>query len=265
MQNNSNLDLANLKPFVKRFLPYAQKKMGFNHPPVINFMSDAENSQNILGKTAFYDPSTYKIVVYVDGRHPKDILRSLSHELVHHTQNCRGDFEDREEVGETSVGYAQKNPHLREMEREAYELGNMCFRDWEDTYKQQLQETTYYNKNIIIGNKHVPKGENIMTEEKLRATVREALLTLAILDENLDELDTSESTEDEELDERKRRASERNKSGRREDAKLKALEEVEESAEEEVIDEEAEESDEDTLEEWKNKTLYESLVKKWTK
>tara|TARA_Y100000592_G_C5277800_1_gene224865 strand:- start:65 stop:601 length:537 start_codon:yes stop_codon:yes gene_type:complete len=38
-------------------------------------------------------------------------------------------------------GYAQKNPHLRNMEKEAYLKGNMCFRDWEDSYK-----TTNYSK-----------------------------------------------------------------------------------------------------------------------
>ena len=27
-------------------------------------------------------------------RHPKDVLRSFSHELVHHAQNCRGDLDD---------------------------------------------------------------------------------------------------------------------------------------------------------------------------
>ena len=31
-------------------------------------------------------------------------------------------------MGPTGPGYAQKDPHMREMEREAYEKGNMCFR-----------------------------------------------------------------------------------------------------------------------------------------
>ena len=31
--------------------------------------------------------------------------------------------------------YAQKDPHLREMEREAYEKGNLIFRDFEDLIK----------------------------------------------------------------------------------------------------------------------------------
>ena len=34
---------------------------------------------------------------------------------------------------------------MREMEREAYEKGNLCFRDWEDRLKQ-LHETNYKGK-----------------------------------------------------------------------------------------------------------------------
>ena len=73
-------------------------------------------------------------------RHPKDILRSLSHELVHHKQNCDGKFND---MGDTDEGYAQNNKHLRSMEKEAYLKGNMCFRDWEDGYKRQMMESIH--------------------------------------------------------------------------------------------------------------------------
>jgi len=35
----------------------------------------------------------------------------------------------------TEEGYAQTNKHLREMEKEAYTVGNMLLRDWEDSKK----------------------------------------------------------------------------------------------------------------------------------
>jgi hypothetical protein len=70
-------------------------------------------------------------------------MRSLSHELVHHTQNCRGEFNNETEMGE---GYAQNNVHLRGMEQQAYEMGNMCFRDWEDSVKG-----TIYNEHLQKG------------------------------------------------------------------------------------------------------------------
>tara|TARA_R110000824_G_scaffold28652_7_gene96080 strand:+ start:15253 stop:16233 length:981 start_codon:yes stop_codon:yes gene_type:complete len=142
IKNHSNLNLAKMKPFLESFLPFAQRKMGFKKPVDISFVSDQQNSQEMLGKTAFYDPNTFSVSVYTDQRHPKDILRSLSHELVHHAQNCRGDFDKKPEMGE---GYFQNDGYMREMEREAYEKGNMCFREWEETYKKQLQESIYYS------------------------------------------------------------------------------------------------------------------------
>jgi len=122
---------------VSDFFPYSQEQLGFNKPVTIIFQSDEANSSKLLGKTAFYDPGTHEVVLYVDGRHPKDIMRSLSHELVHHAQNCRGDFTNAQE---TPAGYAQKNPHLRNMEREAYTKGNLIFRDYEDLIKTGKKE-----------------------------------------------------------------------------------------------------------------------------
>ena len=142
IKNRSNLNLSEMKPFLESFLPFAQRKMGFDQPVDISFVSDPKNSQEMLGKTAFYDPNTFSVSVYTDQRHPKDILRSLSHELVHHAQNCRGAFDKKPEMGE---GYFQNDGYMREMEREAYEKGNMYFREWEETYKKQLQESIYYS------------------------------------------------------------------------------------------------------------------------
>ena len=137
-----------LKPLIKQFLPFAQERMRFERPPKLFLRGDSKNAENPLGKTAFYDPGAKSVTLYVTGRHPKDVMRSLSHELVHHTQNCRGDFDHTGEMGE---GYAQNDAHLREMEREAYEVGNMCFRDWEDSIKS----TIYFE--------HLQKGENKMS------------------------------------------------------------------------------------------------------
>jgi hypothetical protein len=95
-----------------------------------------------------------EIVVFTTNRHPKDILRSIAHELVHHMQNCRGDL-GKEEAGEN---YAQNNPHLRKMEAEAYEKGNLIFRDFEDNLKTK-------NKILHEALQKLPKV-NIMTEEK---------------------------------------------------------------------------------------------------
>jgi hypothetical protein len=131
--------LKEYREYIQQLIPYMQKQIGFRKPPTINFLEDEENAQNPFGRTAHYDPQNMEISVYVTGRHPKDIMRSIAHEVVHHAQNCRGDL-SLDKVGEAGEGYAQSNPHLRNMEKEAYLLGNMMFRDWEDKHKKGLNE-----------------------------------------------------------------------------------------------------------------------------
>jgi len=130
--NKSIGNIYHLEQMVGEFFPYSQEKLRFDKPVTIIFQSDKDNAARMLGKTAYYNPENYEVTLYTDNRHPKDIMRSLSHELVHHAQNCRGDFKS---PGGTEVGYAQRDPHLRKMEREAYTKGNLIFRDFEDLIK----------------------------------------------------------------------------------------------------------------------------------
>ena len=130
--NNSVGNVYQLEQLVDNFFPYSQKQLGFDQPVSIVFQSDEDNSSKMLGKTAYYNPEGFEIVLYTDGRHPKDVMRSLSHELVHHAQNCRGDFSQGADL---PTGYAQEDPHMRKMEREAYTKGNLIFRDFEDLIK----------------------------------------------------------------------------------------------------------------------------------
>ena len=139
IHNNSEYDITEMKPLVRNLYGFAKDKLGFKKPPSINFVSDEANHP-MLGKTAHYDPSSMEVTVYVDGRHPKDMMRSIAHELVHHMQNENGMFDDEHIAGE---GYAQKDPHLRKMEEQAYLEGNMCFRDWEDQYKSKNKDIFY--------------------------------------------------------------------------------------------------------------------------
>jgi hypothetical protein len=131
-KNNTEGDISHIEQLVNSFLPYSQEKLGFDKPVKIVFQSDPSNADVLLGKTAHYDPQQFEVYLYTDKRHPKDVMRSLSHELVHHAQNCRGDFGN---CGDTDPGYAQRDPQLRKMEREAYTKGNLIFRDFEDLIK----------------------------------------------------------------------------------------------------------------------------------
>lgn len=121
------------KELIRKLYEYVKECLEFPEEAKISFLDSKKNSENPLGKTAYYDPSLKKVSVYITGRHIKDIMRSLAHELVHHAQNCRGDLSM--EANQAVEGYAQSNQHLREMEREAYEVGNMLFRDFEDNLK----------------------------------------------------------------------------------------------------------------------------------
>ncbi len=121
-----------LKEALKEVYKVAKKKYKFENTPKLVLRKDQDNADDILGKTAYYNPADMSIVLYITDRHPKDICRSFSHELVHHHQNERGDLE----MGEaSSTTYDQDDKHMRKMEMEAYLKGNMLFRDWEDWYK----------------------------------------------------------------------------------------------------------------------------------
>jgi PAS domain-containing protein len=101
-------------------------------PKIIFKHGDKENAKNFLGKTAYYDPNTQTIVLYTEGRHPKDILRSFSHEMVHHMQN----IEDR--LGNITTTNTQEDDHLNDIEAEANLKGTMTFRNWTDSLNESL-------------------------------------------------------------------------------------------------------------------------------
>ena len=131
--NNSNMEI-DFKDMLDSLMDFTCNRLEIDSPPAVHFDSDSENAANTLGKTGYYDPEKYEVHIYVDGRHPKDIMRSISHELVHHRQNEKGLLNTG---GYQGAGYAQKNPHLRKMETQAN--NPMLFRDWEDNYKLQQE------------------------------------------------------------------------------------------------------------------------------
>ena len=110
----------------------AKDKFNIQQAPKLHLRQDKESAKDIFGKTAYYDPNESTIVIFITNRHPKDILRSFCHEMIHHVQNERGDLELS---GDLSPTYAQDDEHMRNMEKEAYLEGNLLLRDWEDNFK----------------------------------------------------------------------------------------------------------------------------------
>mgnify|MGYP003112901006 CR=1 FL=1 len=146
-----------LKPLIQRFMPFAQQQMGFDRPPKLFLRQNQQNAANPMGKTGFYDPQNESITLYITDRHPKDIMRSLAHELMHHTQNCNGEFDKVTNMGEQ--GYAQADPHMRNMEIEAYQA-SIVFRDWEDS-----QKGTIYYEHLQKGDKSSMSTKNWKNQE----------------------------------------------------------------------------------------------------
>ena len=98
-------------------------------PKIKVIKDDEQNASNLLGKTAYYNPVEKSITLYTMDRHPKDILRSFSHEMVHHEQNLEG------RLNNINTTNTNEDGDLPEIEKEAYEKGNMMLRNWEDKIK----------------------------------------------------------------------------------------------------------------------------------
>ena len=101
-------------------------------PKVVFKHGDAENAKQFLGKTAYYNPETTEIVLYTEGRHPKDIVRSFSHEMIHHIQNLEG------RLGNVATTNTLEDDHLDKLEQEANLNGTMTFRNWTDSLNEEV-------------------------------------------------------------------------------------------------------------------------------
>ncbi len=99
-------------------------------PDLIFIEDDTQNAKDLLGKTAYYNPENKSITLYTYGRHPKDILRSYAHEMIHHKQNLEG------RLTNINTQNINEDEYLKELEAEAYTYGNgLLFRGWENSIK----------------------------------------------------------------------------------------------------------------------------------
>jgi len=118
-----------LIPEITKFM--LDKGMNLRPLPKVKFIEDdKENAEDVLGRTAFYNPEEKSVTLYTLGRHPKDILRSFCHEMIHHLQNV----EDR--LPKFYTTNTQEDSALNDIEEEAHRLGSMTMREFEDTIKK---------------------------------------------------------------------------------------------------------------------------------
>ena len=119
-------------PFFGSLLEYMlDQKMNIRPLPQVKIRRDIGEAADFFGRTAYYNPNTNEIVLYVEGRHPKDVMRSFAHEMVHHMQNIEG------RLGNIDTTNTNESDALLELEKEAYLQGNIVFRNWEDSVKNK--------------------------------------------------------------------------------------------------------------------------------
>jgi len=117
-------------PYMASILEYMiDEGMNIQPLPEVKIRKDLAESEHFFGRTAYYDPNENTIVLYTQGRHPKDVMRSFTHEMVHHIQNLEG------RMGNIQTSNTNESDALLELEKEAYLVGNITFRNWEDKTK----------------------------------------------------------------------------------------------------------------------------------
>lgn len=116
------------KPYIRSLAKYMLKK-GYTEKPFPKIVLNNDYQKGVFIKTGTYIPEETTVVLYINGRHPKDVLRSLSHELIHHKQ-FMNNLIDVEQCSESAI---IKNDYIIPFEEEAYLKGNIAFREWTET------------------------------------------------------------------------------------------------------------------------------------
>jgi len=139
------------------------REKGYNIDPVPSIElvgDDVDNAEKFLGKTAYYDPINKSITLYTYGRHPKDIVRSYAHEMIHHIQN----LEDR--LGDVSTTNTLEDDHINDLEKEANLKGTMTFRNWTDSLQEKKNKDPFglnqYARELAQGLEEEQVNENIL-------------------------------------------------------------------------------------------------------
>ena len=135
LANGNSISSFDFKPFMSSLLEYMiDEGMKITPLPEIKIKKDLSESQDFFGRTAYYSPAKKELVLFIMNRHPKDIMRSFAHEMVHHMQNLEG------RLLSYGTDDTTEDADLQEIEKEAYLLGNITFRNWEDKIKNEYKD-----------------------------------------------------------------------------------------------------------------------------
>ena len=116
--------------YIKSLIDF-MREQHLNIDPLPKIELNPEEQDGIFVKTGYYSPDERKVVVFTDGRHPKDVLRTVAHEFIHHMQNLQNPDKDWGTGGDLEA-----DSKLRSIEGEAFLLGNIIFREWTEKMKR---------------------------------------------------------------------------------------------------------------------------------
>lgn len=140
-------------PYLKSLAEYFNKTYKVKPFPKVKLSNRNQGDGKILVKTGYYDPGQRLVMLFVHNRHPKDVLRSFSHELVHHYQNLEGRLQPNMYSGDKIV----EDERLMKLEEEAYLKGNIVFRSWTEKIEKELESepTEHMHKLIKLNEEQV--------------------------------------------------------------------------------------------------------------
>ena len=122
--NETKIDMLNywIEEIVKYF-----HEIGIEVDPLPKIRLDQTPNpeDELFIKTGYYEPTNNELVLFIDGRHIKDILRTFCHEMVHRNQNL---VDPDGFQGHVSDKPLNEDPELKEIESEAFLYGNLLFR-----------------------------------------------------------------------------------------------------------------------------------------
>ena len=150
----------NYEPYIKSLMEFFNTKYKIKPYPIIKLSNANQGDNNLFSKTAYYSPDEKTIKLFIHNRHIKDIIRSLSHELVHHYQNLEGRLGVDDYSGQEII----HDDKLMKLEEEAYLKGNIVFRSWTESLKDKIDDnpTVHMKKLIKLSENQLKEIINIL-------------------------------------------------------------------------------------------------------
>jgi len=129
-ENQEHLKNMSLDEMIESFKSFIKEKgINIKQSYKVNLIEDEDNSKLPLPSTAYYNPNDSSINIHKTNRDNKSILKSLAHEVVHLYQDEQG------KIPELTTTNINEDGDLLQLEAEAYLLGGLLFRMWEDQIK----------------------------------------------------------------------------------------------------------------------------------